>query len=200
MKVKVSGNNKDLERYFTKQKEQYRSGLVLLMWRALSILEASVIQNIRKNLTVRTGKLMNSIPESKKIEEKHKGNLDTITGSLGPQGVKYAAIHEFGGRIDSKGKALMFPVSENRRRDGTPRVMLDEVPDEDLVWLKGMVFRMIGGKRKGHPGRLKPLFLLRKSVTIPARPYLRPALEKNADRIAEKFGLFLSTTIEVKND
>lgn len=200
MRVKVSGNNKDLERYFLKQGETYRSGLALLMWRALTILEAAIIQNIRKNLTVRTGRLMNSVPESKKIEERHKGNLDTIVGSIGPQGVKYAAIHEFGGRIESKGKALMFPTSENRKRDGSPKVMRDEIPDEDVVIAKGIIFRMIGGKRKGHPGRLKPMFLLRKAVTVPARPYLRPALEKNADRIAEKFGLFLSTTIDVKND
>jgi phage gpG-like protein len=35
---------------------------------------------------------------------------------------------------------------------------------------------------------------------VPARPYMRPALEEQRERIAEKFGIFLSATFKFKGE
>lgn len=68
------------------------------MYRAMTILEVAIKQNIRtrSGLKVRTGTLLNSI--QKRV--KQTGNV--VTGTIGPENVPYAAIHEFGGTIPAR--------------------------------------------------------------------------------------------------
>lgn len=76
--------------------------------------------------------------------------------------VKYAAIHQFGGVIRAKnGPFLAIPITGAARQAGSPRNM----PDLHVAQtLKGQFFLADG---KGVTQ-----FLLRRQVTIPARPYL----------------------------
>ena len=92
---------------------------------------------------------------------------NTTTGVWGSTDVGYALIHELGGTIVPKrAKFLTVPVTDSARRAGSPRNM------------SGLRYAKSKG---GQPvlvdkaGRLQ--YLLRKSVTIPARPYLRPAAD-----------------------
>lgn len=139
----------------------YQAGFKINVWRALTLLEASIQQNIRNTFTMRTGNLLNSISTGKTVEQ----SGDTIIGSIGPVGVKYAAIHEFGG---------ITP----------PHIILPRVA-------KVLRFQMgrqeVFARYVNHPGS-----------KIPARPYLRPALERNREKIKEKFGLFLLSAFKNK--
>ena len=90
-----------------------------------------------------------------------------VVGRWGSTDVAYALIHEIGGTIVPKrAKFLTVPVTENAKRAGSPRNM----PSLHFGKTKG-----------GQPvlldqsGRVQ--YLLRKKVTIPARPYLRPAAD-----------------------
>ena len=83
-------------------------------------------------------------------------------------GVPYAAIHEYGGIVRPvKAKALTIPLA--------PRYVGTRAREWDLFLLP----------REGKPALLmnketnEPAFVLLKSVTIPARPYFRPAIEES---------------------
>lgn len=95
-KITVTSNADELKKVLTDQLAQYQKQLKYQIFRALTIVEAEILANIRSKsgLKVRSGSLLNSIGASKKITEDSKGN---IVGEIGPQGIPYAAIHEFGG-------------------------------------------------------------------------------------------------------
>ena len=196
-KVKVVGGDK-LAKQFKLASEEYRKGLSLLMWRALGILEAAAMQNIRKNFTTRTGALLNSMADSKTVTARHNGMLDTLVGTVGPEGVKYARIQEEGGTIyPVRAKWLWIPIGKNRPRSGIPKMSPSEffdLPPEKRVIHENVVFLASGGKKRIN--KVTPIFVLKKMVKIHARPYMRPALEKNASKIADQFGLFLDTTFK----
>ncbi len=96
MSVTSSSNADQLKKELEENLQTYKKGLKLNMFRALTLLEAEILQNIRSKsgLHVRSGSLLNSIGASKKIVEAADGSLE---GQIGPQGIPYAAIHEFGG-------------------------------------------------------------------------------------------------------
>lgn len=90
-----------------------------------------------------------------------------VIGQWGSTDLRYALIHEIGGTIVPKrAKFLTVPVTEAAKKAGSPRNM------------PGLHFGKTAG---GQPvlldqgGRVQ--YLLRKKVTIPARPYLRPAAD-----------------------
>lgn len=99
--------------------------------------------------------------------------------------LKYARIQELGGTIVAKGKKLAVPIGERGRRlakmAGGNLRSLDLHAErsksgalllyETVQVTKG---RRGKGKRHDHP----PVFALVDSVTLPARPYLRPMLRK----------------------
>lgn len=93
------------------------------------------------------------------------GNVETITDSTLTFGTNldYASIHQRGGTITPKGaKALAIPVTNEARRSGGPRRM----GDLNLVWPKGKP----SGTLRDTAG--KTHWILVKSVTVPARPFL----------------------------
>jgi hypothetical protein len=101
----------------------------------------------------------------------------------------YAAIHEFGGTITpKKSKYLVIPMNiEARnllRRYGTVR----RVPDLFVLKTgKGLYLahRRRKGKGKAKGKKLQVLFALKKSVTLPPRPYVRPVLKRYRDVIRQ---------------
>lgn len=96
MGFEVDSNAAELRKQLEADLRNYQKGLKLQVFRALTILEAEILQNIRSKsgLHVRSGALLNSIGASKKVTVESDGS---VTGQIGPQGIAYAAIHEFGG-------------------------------------------------------------------------------------------------------
>ncbi len=136
--------------------EAYKARLSLTIFRALTLIEAKILENLRgkSGLHVRSGALLNSIGASKRVFE----DAGYIVGEIGSQGVPYARIHEFGGTT--------------KPHEIRPRVR------------EALAFK-IGGKQVfakvvHHPGS-----------RIPARPYLRPALEDSREQILKEFGLLI---------
>lgn len=104
------------------------------------------------------------------------GNIEAegsrVNVSFGGPGVPYAAIHEEGGVIVPKSaKFLTIPFSSRTR--GARAREFDLKYAVDPVW--GRVLKFRGASRKGDQ---QIAFLLRKKSTIPARPYLQPAVDK----------------------
>ena len=98
MRLLITDNIKEVVGQLTNQADVIKKGTALEMWRAMSILEAAIKQNVRmrSGLRVRTGTLLNSI-------QKHVvDNGTTVTGTIGPENVPYASIHEFGGTIPAR--------------------------------------------------------------------------------------------------
>jgi phage gpG-like protein len=86
----------------------------------------------------------------------------------------YAAIQELGGEIKpSKAKSLAVPI--NKAAEGKePK----DFPDLVLIKKNGKALLCKTSKKK-----VTPMFILLKSVDIPERPYLRPAVYNNQDNI-----------------
>lgn len=99
--------------------------------------------------------------------------------------VKYAAIHEYGGVVAAKGKYLTIPVNIQAKRaierSGSVRNI------RGLTLLRSKRGNLVLVPELGKSGRRVsgPVFVLKKSVTIPKRPYLRPAVEKNLPAIRD---------------
>jgi len=132
-------------------------------------------------LNVRSGRLRSSI--TKKVISKgtrHRG----IIGS----NVVYARIHEEGGVIKPvSAKYLTIPLQAAKTRAGVVRGRARDFQDTFFRHSKSK--NLILFQKKGD--EIIPLFLLVKRVEIPARPYLKPALEKVipvvTQKIAERF-------------
>lgn len=121
-----------------------------------------------------TGHLVNSI-----VYE-----TDQFTGRVGSSLV-YARLHELGGKIVPKAAgALAIPVHPDAKRASGPRDFGGEL---GLIKRPGRPPLLIRARDVGKGKRNRDVFdimyVLMKSVRIPARPYLRPALAANMDRI-----------------
>jgi len=95
----------------------------------------------------------------------HEEMADTgeISAGGGPGEVDYAAIHHYGGTIRPKKKKFLtipFPGGPADKR-----VPLRAADFADTFVAKGIIFQ-----KRGED--IVPLFILKKSVEIPARPYM----------------------------
>lgn len=126
------------------------------------VVERRAKQNVREQHLIDTGLLRESITAS------------AVTDLLVRIGTPliYASIHEFGGDITPKNRQyLAIPLTNKSRKVG-PRdypEALRFVPVND------------GGFLVDAAGDAQ--YALRKRVTIPARPYLRPAIDKDPHEI-----------------
>lgn len=151
---------------------------------------ALTLQEIVKNeklsgnpLDVRTGTLKRSIT--------YQVAVDGYSARVGTN-VVYARAHEFGAVIKPKNaKFLTIPIGQYRVQSRTARIRSARQV-KDLVYIprkNGEFGGMLGRpKGRGKARSIEPLFLLRKRVTIPPRPFLRPALYDNGPRIAAALG------------
>lgn len=127
----------------------------------------------------RTGSLHRSIGMQMAADEPHTMNL----GVTQDHSNTYAMIQEFGGRIQARNtQYLTVPIGRLGRR------MLKLASHRSLRTLGGLL-RFI--PRKGRSPLLMhaegPAFVLKKSVTIPARPYMRPAWTRNQETMIAAF-------------
>ena len=174
--------------------EVYQKTMSFQVFRALTLLEAQIKQNIRRDsgLHVRTGALLNSVYKKVVLQ----GN--TVIGEVGTQGIPYARIHEFGGTIlPVNKKFLAIPSEENRRPDGTPKITTQELMGglgKSFIMNNVIFLATAAGGSKSKYTKLTPMFYLKKSVTIPKRPYMQPAIAAKQDEILKNFGLFISAS------
>jgi len=113
----------------------------------------------------RTGTLARGIKGFSEIKNKTKVSAGL---KVDLRRVPYARIHELGGIIKpKKSKYLTIPF---------PGVKGKVRQYKNTFVAKGVIFQKLGKK-------LKALFVLKKQVTIPARPYLEPALRMNLKKI-----------------
>jgi hypothetical protein len=165
------------------------------VFRALTLLEAAILRNIRDNFNVMSGRMLGSVGKSKKVREESDG---VIVGEIGLKGVPYAAIKEFGGIIKPKNAlALTIPTEENMRRDGQAKLTAQEIMKSGRGFIRdGIMFqkKFKVGKGKSTKEEITPMFILKKSVVIPAKPFIRPAIAQTQDQILKNFGLFLAAS------
>lgn len=120
MEIKVYSNAAEVIDSMKADLDRFQKEMQFTLFRALTILEAEILQNIRtkSGLQVRSGALLNSVAGTKKV------TLNTSTGELegeiGTEGVPYAAIQEFGGMtrahtiMPRNGKVLAFLQNGNQ--------------------------------------------------------------------------------------
>lgn len=158
--------------------------------------EARAKRNATVILRVRSGRLRASIRSL--VEPSPEGGLDLkLSAGGGREGgsseVIYARIHELGGTIRPvKRKFLAIPLPPARTAAGVARYKTPrDVPGLALVQsLKGQYLLV-----KSDTG--EPWYVLRKRVDIPARPYLRPALEEASAELVPRLAGTLTATLDL---
>lgn len=102
----------------------------------------------------------------------------TLTLQAGGPGVPYARIHEYGGVIQGK-PWLRIPIHDLGETARQP---------EDFI-RNGVIYRPRGDE-------IIPIAVLKRTVTMPKRPYLRPALDAAERQFAEDMRRDLDRVIE----
>jgi phage gpG-like protein len=133
-------------------------------------------------LDPRTGNLRGSINA-----DPLQDNGNEVRGTVSTDLI-YAAIHEFGGTITPKtAQYLTIPLEAVLTAAGVARYSAREIIDapsmggfEGTFFAKGVLFG-----RRGR-GDLTPLFALKTSVTLPARPYMRRGLQDIEGEVQER--------------
>lgn len=119
-----------------------------------------------------------------------EGKGDNVIGRVGSR-LPYSAVHETGKTIKSKpGRSLVVP--QKAALTGTGQLRKPPKQWDNTFVAKGTIFQ-----RKGK--KIIPLFLLRKQVVIPARPYIGPAIEETRNRIIDIIGETITTAVKVGN-
>jgi HK97 gp10 family phage protein len=121
-------------------------------------------ENIKKQGLIRTRTLRGSVHQEVTERDADHAAVDVGTN------LEYAAIHEFGGTIQAKSsKYLAIPVGSYK---GSPRKHAD------------LKLRKTAG---GNLVMVDPSgivqYVLKRSVEIPARPYLRPAFDESHEKV-----------------
>lgn len=138
------------------------------------------------SLSRRSGALLNEIRSSVKV---YGETLANIEGHIGTGTSVYGRIQEFGGVIRPKNaKYLTVPLPAALNSDGTPK------KKGAREWDNTFVIKSKAGNllivQKGIGGDIVPLYVLKSSVTIPARlnmgSTLRAGLGYFVDQAVEK--------------
>ena len=141
------------------------------MRNAAAAVETKLKENVSGPiLKVRTGYLRNTI--AAKLFNYNDG-IGALVGSGARTGerAKYADILETGGIIrPKKAKYLAIPIGEAKTKSGVPRGKPRDFKDTFIR--KGILFQKYGKKS------VRPLFLLKKSVTIPAFRWMGQTAEQ----------------------
>jgi len=145
-------------------------------------IEAYAKINVEKTFKSGTGNLANSI-----ITTLEKSSDTEAKVSVGPT-IIYGRIQELGGVIKPiKGKHLAIPT-KNAPKGSSPRDF------NDLFFL--MSHTGDGGVMINKAGVV--MFVLKTEVFIPARPYLRPAVDENEAKIIKAVSVNLRIEIEAQ--
>jgi len=127
-------------------------------------------------LKERTGRLKGSL-----THEETNDSLEVSAG--GADEVDYAAIHHFGGTIKPKKKKFLTIPFPGGPAD--QRVPLRAADFNDTFVAKGIIFQKRG------KDDIEPLFILKKSVEIPASPYMY-AEESDVEYLSNSIADFIA--------
>jgi hypothetical protein len=150
-------------------------------------IEAKAKLNVREVLHRRTGRLIQSINSTVEEQDSRTAIIASAGGNTGKGVVRYARMQEQGGRQTPKnGKYLRVPVQ------GGPALTaagVDRFPGPLRTTAPPGFFRLIKtaqGKLflvHDKKDRSEIWYQLLRSVNIPSRPYLKPAVEYGAERL-----------------
>lgn len=96
MKVIIRQNLGEMIKDLEESGDNVSKLLPKTIFRALTLIEAQIKQNIRSTFNIGTGGLINSIQKEMSVDG------GTVTGSVGSEGVPYAAAQEFGAIIPAR--------------------------------------------------------------------------------------------------
>ena len=138
--------------------------------------EGAAKRNATSTVHARSGRLRSSI-----MAVVTTGPTDfTLTLSAGARqgaNVRYAKIHEMGGTVRPiKAKYLAIPVGPAKTAAGVARYASPRDAPVELRFVQSLKGQPLLVEQRGKKGRVIVWYVLRRSVTIPARPYLQPAL------------------------
>ena len=130
--------------------------------------------NVKENGLIKSGTLRRSLHQEVSMETETAASVQIGTD------LEYAAVHEFGGVITPKqSKYLAIPLSSQDYKD-SPR----NHSDLRLRKTAGGTLLLVDASGVAH-------YVLKTSVTIPAKPYLRPAMDEHRqeaeDEVATQF-------------
>jgi len=146
---------------------------------------------------VRTGHLRRSWQAGKPGSVKRTENVRSpISPSITVgSNVKYARIHEYGGIIKAK-RVKYLTVPLNRRAEQMLIAAGGKIRNIPGLFRIGRESGTFGGVLAIRTGKknakVVALFALRRSVRMPARPYIRPAVRKARPKIIAAFRHFLT--------
>ena len=146
-----------------------------------NLTEGYIKLNIREQELIDTGNLINSVQTG---EPKISGLSGEITVGTNAE---YARIHEFGGTIVPRtAKALAIPLTK-AARGVAPREFAGKL---HIQWRTGAE----SGALVDESGTAQ--YALVRQATIPARPYMRPAVDEHKREIGDVFGANVRRVIE----
>jgi len=135
--------------------------------------EGEIKDNIKSKLNQRTGNLRNSVHHE--IHKSHGGWDYKIAFLAGGNEAPYALLHEEGGvQTPKKAKALTIPFKWSIGTKAS-----DYPKDSKLVY-DGIIWELTSSRN----ALKRPLFALKKSVKIPKRPYMAPAIQAMLPKLA----------------
>lgn len=188
--IEITINEEDLKVIQEKLKKlavDDRSKAIYRSFRtAALVVESKLKQNVsNRYLSRRSGRLASSIGSLITTE---KTGLKATIGSGVRQGgrLPYANILETGGKITPKnGSALTIPLPAAKTAAGAPRFTASQVKQGATKYTssfvsKGVIFGIVG--KKGKP---VPLFVLKTSVTIPAKYWMSKTAEESSQDVVK---------------
>jgi hypothetical protein len=191
--IELSINKNDIARINTlledlsprKQGGAIEQGIKKASGTVLKALVANVSGIVLKR---RTGNLARSMG----FKLYRKGGVpESVIGSgasLETERMKYANILETGGTIRPVNKQwLTIPTDYAKTSSGVPRFTAQELRRgaggyNGSVIIDGIIYGYIGQKKQT---KLVPLFILKKSVTIPAKSYMAITVDMTAGQVVE---------------
>ena len=179
--IEFNINREDLRRIFEKldrvsPKSKARA-LVTAFRKASLMVKIDLQNNVSgKILKRRTGHLAQSITSRVDITEE---GLTGVIGSGVRTGnrVEYANIHETGGVITAR-RVRYLTIPTKYALTGAKDVKRISARDFENTFVRQGIIWQRKGKRK-----IIPLFVLKKSVTIPKRKYMSKTLEEDKEKI-----------------
>lgn len=165
----VKGEREAVERINRLSPEIRENGVREIARLSIALREQARQKYDESGLHVRTGALKSSIQALPVTQTEHEIIGKVVAG----QKLKYAAVQEFGATIrPKKARFLAIPLRAAKTASGVARFAPRQA--EAAGYTGTFVSHGILFGKQG--GQAVPLFVLKRSVRIPARPYMRPAL------------------------
>ena len=176
-KTRVLGTEELSQKFNALSVELQGETLITAMKAGGTIIVNAIKENIQKQGLFRTRNLSRSVHEEVTEQDSTRVVLEIGTD------LEYAAIHEYGGIIKAKnGKYLAIPVGSYKDSPlKHPGLKVRKTGRGTLILVDG------GGTAQ---------YVLKTSVEIPAKPYMRPAFDENKDATLAEIGQILVKKIE----